>query len=273
MGRRTTAAALCAALCAACGPGDRESPTSGAPDAAAAGGSDAREFADAGPPPAARMYVHSRDTLYVIDDDNFDLVEVGPLGMPPEIGLTDLAVTPDGSLYGISGGALYRIDAATGEATDVADVPGVLNVGLTFLPDGRLLATDKEGGVRRIDPATGAVEEVGAFGGGYATAGDLVAVADGTMYAISDEGPSGNEAQSNVLLVVDPDTGQSVDAVGQIGYGGVFGCAYANGKVYAFTQGGEVIEIDRTTGAGSFVRDFQDMSFWGAAVSPLVIVD
>lgn len=260
-------------LAGACGPSDRNSPTVPAVDGGGDDGDDGDSDSDARRPQVAEMYVHSRDTLYVVDDQDFDLVTVGPLDMPDGEGLTDLAVTPDGSLYGISGKSLYQVSPITGAATHIGMVPGELNVGLTFLPDGTLLATDKQGGVRRVDPETGGVQEVGAFGAPYATAGDLVAVADGTMYAISDQGPSGTEDESNLLLVVDPVSGEAIDAIGQIGYGRVFGCAYAGGKIYAFTDTGEIIEIDRASGNGSLKRAFADISFWGAAVTPSVEVD
>lgn len=272
-GSRRAVGVFALVTAAACGPSDRTSETVSGADGGSSDDDGDGVHADARRPQAAEMYVHSKDTLYVVDDQNFDLVPVGPLGMPDGEGLTDLAVTPDGSLYGISGKSLYEVSPITGAVTHIGMVPGELNVGLTFLPDGTLLATDKTGGVRRVDPADGSIVEVGAFGEPYATAGDLVAVADGTMYAISDQGPNGTEEDSNLLLVVDPENGEAVDAIGQIGYGRVFGCAYAGGKIYAFTDTGDIIEIDRNTGSGSLKRSFGDMSFWGAAVTPVVEVD
>jgi hypothetical protein len=257
-------------LLAGCGPSVRTS------DGGPGGGVDAGAGqpdgapgprADGGRAPIA-MYAHSRDTLFEIDPDTLDLTVRGAFGIDDEI--TDLAVTPEDELYAISRTALYQVNPVTGAATYRADVPGVDNVGMTFLPDGTLLATDKAGGVRRIDPASGQVTEVGEFGGGYATAGDLVAVADGTMYAISDEGPVGDEWGNNVLLIVDVATGVAAP-VGQINFGQVFGCGYSNGHVYAFTEAGSIIEIDRLTGAGS-ERRTHAVEFWGAAVSPLVPV-
>lgn len=215
------------------------------------------------------MYAHSRDTLYTIDPDTLTLSRVGTFENGDDI--TDLAVTPDGTIYAISKTKLYRVDPVTGRATALADVPGLTNVGMTFLPDGRLLATDKAGGVRTIDPASGAVTEVGSFGGGYATAGDLVAVADGTMFAISDEGPVGDEFTNNWLLRVDTTTG-AASPVGQIGYGRVFGAAFSNGRVYAFTEAGLLVEINPQTGAGTSVRDYP-VEFWGAGVTPLVRIE
>ena len=248
----------------ACGPR-----ASGLPDPEPDGGTDT-DSGNVDPPPAV-MYVHTPEALYTIDDQSFDLVPVGDFGIEAGDEITDLAVTPNGNVYGISTDKLFRIDSGTGLATFVADVPGIVNVGMTFLNDGTLLATDKAGGVRQIDPTTGEISEVGSFGGGFATAGDLVAVADGTMFAISDEGPNGDERDNNVLLTVDTASGVATP-VGQIGYGRVFGCAVANNAVYAFTDAGEVIEIEPSTGAGQLVRT-HDQIFWGAGVTPLVVVD
>lgn len=212
------------------------------------------------------MYAHSRDTLFTVTPGTFAITIVGTFDVDDLI--TDLAVTSEGLLYGISTTKLYRISPSTGKASLVSPVSGRTNVGMTFLRDGELLATDKEGGVRRINPTTGAVTEIGGFGGGFATAGDLVAVADDTMYAISDEGPVGDELENNWLLTVNPDNGQATP-VGQIGFARVYGCAFADGHVYAFTQDGKIIEIDPVTGRGSMIKE-QPVEFWGAGVSPLV---
>ena len=104
-------------------------------------------------------------------------------------------------------------------------------------------------------------------------AGDLVAVADGTMYGISDHG-STDAYTSNWLITINTTTGHYISAIGQIGYGTVFGVAYAGGHIYAFTgeTDGKLIEIDRATGAGTLKRTYPGISFWGAGVSPMVPV-
>jgi len=221
------------------------------------------------PPPAPTIiFVHTNNDLYVVDDQSFDLVHVGAFDIADEI--TDIAVTPDGRLFGISFSSLYEIDTADGQATFIAPVPGVLNVGLTFLPNGQLLATDKDGGVREVSPDTGAVTEIGKFGNGWGTAGDLVAVADGTMFAIGEE-PDAGSGDPNVLLTVDTQLGDAA-YVGSLGYSNVFGAAYAGGKVYAFSDDGRIVRVDPVTGSGTLVRT-HPVSFWGAAVTPLVAVE
>jgi len=231
-------------------------------------GADASSFADAAAS-GVSMYVHTGDALFRVDNENFDLVEVGSFASSDS--MMDMAVTPDGALYTISYNALFHVDASTGVAEPLVDVP-YGNVGMTFLPNGTLLAADNAGGVRTIDPISGAIDEIGTFGNGYALAGDLVAVASGTMYGIADEGPRGDEGSSNVLLTVDTATGAAQE-VGPIGFSGVFGVAVANDQVYAFTRTGEIVEIDPATGAGVLVRAYPDVSFWGAGVTPRAVIN
>ena len=230
--------------------------------------------ADAGtrsdPTPAtASMYVHSGDTLYVVNDQDFALIEVGPFNADGS--MMDMAVPPDGDIYTVSYDAVYQVDKETGTATHRADVSSG-NMGMTFLPNGTLLAADNAGGVRIIDPANGAVTEIGSFGNGYALAGDLVAVANGTMYGVADKGPSGDEATNNVLVTVDTSTGEA-SPIGPIGFATVYGIAVANDKVYAFTQPGEIIEIDPQSGVGTLVASYPEISFYGAGVNPQAVID
>jgi hypothetical protein len=210
------------------------------------------------------MYAHDNQNLFRIEVPSFDLTMLGPFNANDD--MTDLAVTSDGRIFTISATALYQVDVQSGQANKVTDVPGVDNVALGFLPSGELLASDKNGDVRRINPNTGAITEVGNYGNGYATAGDLVAVADGTLYGISDAPAA--YLDNNLLMKVDPNTGMGT-AIGPIGYGKVWGMAYNGGKVYAFTKAGEIIEINPDTGQGTLKR-MHPVEFWGAGVSPLV---
>jgi hypothetical protein len=215
----------------------------------------------------SRIWAHSGDTLYSVDPVTFDLQTVGKFGVRES--MTDLAVTPNGEVYGISMTSLYRIERSAARATVVFDKISQENVALTFQTDGTLLMADKPGSVRVINPTSGAISDVGIYGGGFNTAGDLVAVADGTMYGISESGP-GSSVGSNVLITVD---GQGrATPVGGIGFDEVWGLAYAGGRVLAFTSRGEIISIDRATGKGTLVRSFQGVRFYGAGTSPLMPV-
>jgi hypothetical protein len=220
-----------------------------------------------GTPVDGTIYAHSATDLYLINPTGWTVSHVGAFGNGDEI--TDLAVTPNGNLYGISYSALYSINKTTAHATYVADVSGASNNGLTFLPDGSLLASDAAGEVKRINPMTGAVSAVGNFNQSLSSAGDLVAVANGTMYGVSSTSAGGGDASgNNVLLRVDTATGQAT-VVGPIGYGDVWGLAYVNATVIGFTTAGQILQIDPATGAGSLLAT-RSVVFWGAGMSPLV---
>jgi outer membrane protein assembly factor BamB len=169
---------------------------------------------------------------------------------------------------------LWKVDPITAAATMIANIPqSETLVAMTFLPDNTLLVSDDQGEVFRIDPVNGQTSTIGSYGMMLATAGDLVAVADGTMYGMSDKKPGGMAASmSNVLLKVDTANGRATPIGTGIGYGKVFGMAYVNGKVYAFTDAGEIVEIDRMTGTGRLVKTFMGKQFWGAGVTPLVTI-
>jgi hypothetical protein len=223
-----------------------------------------------GSPADGTIYAHSSSDLYTVDPATWAVTHVGSFAIQDEI--TDIAVTPSNALYGVSFSALYSIDKTTGHATYVADVSGTANNGLTFLPDGTLLASDTSGEVKRINPSTGAVMDVGNFNQSLSSAGDLVAVADGTMYGVSSTTAGGGDASSNnVLLRVDTSTGAAT-AVGPIGFGDVWGLAYVNAKVIGFTTAGKIIQIDPATGAGTLLAT-RSVVFWGAGMSPLVEVN
>jgi hypothetical protein len=270
---------VCTLFLAACAPDTRSGDDDGvAPDAATPLGPDAAPFIDAHPnvdggsqAAVFTVYVHTKDKLYKLDPDTLAPVLVGSFLPPTADDITDLAVAPDDTIYCISKTKLYKADPDDGHLTYLSTLqsgPTAGNVGLTTLPDGKLLATDASGGVRSIDPATGQVHEIGALGGGLATAGDLVAVENGTMYDISDKGPSGDEYTNNWLVTVDPQTGAGTK-VGQIGFGRVFGAAFVRGKVLAFTAGGDIVEVDPASGHGTLLKS-TGLAFWGAGVSSLV---
>jgi streptogramin lyase len=88
-----------------------------------------------------------RCTEFFSADDAGVLMRIDPVDGsvstvgPTVAGLASLAAAPDGTLYGIGNGTLYRIDSATGAATEVGPAPGV--PGAAFRkPFGRSLCID-----------------------------------------------------------------------------------------------------------------------------------
>jgi hypothetical protein len=215
---------------------------------------------------AQQMYAHSRDQLFAIDPADLTLTLVGTFG-PNAPDINDLAVTPGGAVYALTVNELYRVDHKTAQLTRVTAVQGSDNVAMTFEPKGTLLASDKAGGLRRINPQTGAVEEIGSYGAGLGSSGDLVAIKDGTMFGVNDV----NAASNNQLLTVSLATGKAT-VVGSIGFPQVWGLAYWRGTIYGLTKRGDLIAIDPKTGKGKLIRNYP-YEFWGAAVTPLAPID
>jgi hypothetical protein len=88
------------------------------------------------------------------------------------------------------------------------------------------------------------------------------------MYGISDLGAP-DASRNNILITVNTTNGSAM-RVGPIGYGDVYGLAYANGTVLAFTYN-KLIQINPTTGAGTLIRTYPNVTnFYGAGVTPLV---
>jgi outer membrane protein assembly factor BamB len=217
--------------------------------------------------PGGKMYAHSKTQLFAIDPATLKLTPIGSFGSGnPDI--NDLAVTPDGKIFACSVNDLWQVDRQTAALTHVTKVQGTANVALTFEVAGTLLASDKSGMLRRIDPKTGAVQEIGPYGNGMSASGDMVAIKDGTLFGVND----GDGAdQPNQLITIDPKTGKAT-IVGSIGYHHVWGLAYWRGTVYGLTRDGQLLGIDPKTGKGTLIETFSHQ-FWGAAVTPLAPIE
>ena len=213
------------------------------------------------------IYATSADTLYVINHNTWTESAVGTYGVSDK--MTDIAMTPNGSLFTISSTALYSVNVNTAKATLFVHLPGSLNNGLTFLPDGSLLASDASGTLKQIDPNTGNITIIGDYGLGYGSSGDLVAVANGTMYGVSATDEFGSDVSSNnILITVDVNTGEATE-IGYIGFANVFGLAYYGGTILGLDYLGDIIRIDPNSGAGTKVGS-NSSHFFGGATSPLI---
>jgi hypothetical protein len=234
------------------------------------------------------VYAHADHVLYSIDLGTKTLVTVGPFHAPMTNGsedvITDLAVAPSGTIYVISKSALYTADPSDGHVTLVGPVTtcGMDNVALTTTPNGNLYVADFKGSFCKIDLSTTppTVTTIGQIGGGLAISGDLVAVADGTVYGtaykLADQPGQGSNT-NNLLIKIDPSTGHSTQTVGSTGSPKLFGVAFSGGQVFGFTHDGtgNVVTIDPTTGVGSHYNTFTDasghgISFAGAGVNSMV---
>jgi len=260
-------------------------------------GSDPGQPADAGPfasadahvqvgcaelQPCYTVYAHSDTVLYHIDLAKKDLVQIGPFNTPGGDVITDLAVSPEDGLWGVSEASyLYSVNPGTGAATQITSLAacGSFSVALTFTPDGKLFAGDYNGAFCRIDldQSPPAVVPVGSLGDGLALAGDMVAVNDGTLFGTAYDLGNASTSSSNLLVTINPSTGQATP-VGSTSYPNLFGVAFEQEHVFGFTHdgSGRVVTLDPETGAATLYGTFTDpgtgspIAFAGAAVNPNV---
>ncbi len=254
-----------------------------------AGTTDAGVPVDAGPRPDAGtpdddviVWAHSADTLFAFDPRELVVTSVGDFTLSdgasaPE--MTDLAVDEAGTLYTCSRTALWRVDAATAQATHVVDYTlpdGVELNGLTFLPVGTidpaaetLVGATDSGDYYRIDPATGDATLLGTYSHGYVSSGDIVSVEGAGTYATVKR----DDLDTDVLVRLDPETGTATRVGEGIGFRRLFGLGYWRSRLFAFAADGSLIEIDIETGTGSTVSTATGTDqFWGAGVTTLAPV-
>ncbi|WFE87585.1 cadherin domain-containing protein [Roseibium porphyridii] len=204
----------------------------------------------------ATTFYYSDDDgeLHLIGADGSDAV-IGSTGVGP---LTDIALDPDGNLYGVSFSHLYSVDPQTGAATQISTsfFPSSINA-LEFGPDGTLYAAGGSGELFTIDADTGVATLVGDMD--YSSAGDL-AFAGGSLYLATSTGD---------VVEVDPATGDTVGVVTTLPSTSAFGLVGdAAGNLYALTDDKMVYQIDPETGAISTPDNYSmNDSGWGAAAT------
>jgi large repetitive protein len=257
-------------LVAACAPG----PRSGVgddddthTDAASQPGGDA-----AGSGETVYVYAHTATALYRVDPDSLAISLVGSFGWPSGADqMTDIAIDKTGSMIGISYDKVYKVDPSTAQATLLsASLDGDFN-GLSYVPasmlggsgDDVLVGTrNTDGEVFRIDPMTGVSMSIGNMGGSFSSSGDLVAI-DGFGTVQTVPGSSGDQ-----LATLAPQTFAATGVGTGTGYTDIWGLAFWKGKVYGFTDTGQFVLIDPTTGNATLVSTNNE-AWWGAAVTTI----
>jgi hypothetical protein len=227
------------------------------------------------------VYANGDYNLYLIDLQSKALTPVGPFNTPGGDVITDIAVAPDNTIYGVSMTTLYTISAADGHATALSDLSacGLENVGATFTPSGHMYVADFAGAFCEVDyhQSPPVIHPLGKLDNNLAVSGDMVAVDDGTLYATVYDLNDATTQDDNWLAIINPTTAQAT-RVGPIGVGRLFGVSYAMGHVFGFTHdgSGSVYSIDPQTGLSTLFNSYTDPSSqgpipWaGAAVNALV---
>jgi len=225
-----------------------------------------------------RVYAHTADSLYAIDPRSFTVTRVGDFIWPDGPSqMTDLAINATGEAWGITFTSLYRVDLATARCTFVAPFAGREFNGLSFIPGGELepgevlVAANRDGAYVRVDPATGAIRQLGLYGADTGSSGDLVSVAGGGTFAtIVDLNVGFGEEPVEYLARIDPTNGRAT-RIGPTGVTRTWGVGYWRSRVYGFTEGGAVVTLDITTGRATEVAR-NDVAWWGAAVTTIAPV-
>ncbi len=240
---------------------------------------------DTGPPLSdVLIYAHSSDTLFTFSPYTNTVSTIGLFtlpggGDPPS--MLDLAVNAAGDIYTASADTLYRVDPVTAVATPVADfdlASGELLYALTFVvrgvlsPDAEvMIGATNEGVLYRVDPATARTTQIGTYPDGWASSGDIVSVAGLGTFATLKRPDFDSDVVAQLLF--DTSGRASVVVLGPCGYQNLFGLGYWGRNLYGFTLTGQLLQIDRMTGAATIATSATGTSqFYGAGVTTIVEV-
>ncbi len=218
-----------------------------------------------------KVYAHSADTLYEVDPNDLTVTVVGDFGWPAGSAgeqMTDIALDEDGHMVGVTFNRVYAVDKDTAECTYLSDLQSGMYNGLSWVegvavdPNVKTLVGVNTGGdYLAIDPGTGSSSQVGAYGGGYGSSGDLVYVRGAGIFATATHTSYGTD----VLVSIHAPDGQAT-LIGETGFDSIWGLAYWGGVLFGFTDSGEFLTIDPDTGQGTLVES-TGHSFWGAGVT------
>ncbi len=269
MTRKLALVAICSV--AACGP----SRPDGGPADDDPTTPDASDDPPPPPPEQTFVYAHTSSELYKVDPDTLAVTLVGSFAFDTGTDqITDIAIDKTGLMIGISFGSVYRIDPTNATGTRLSNSLSGLFNGLSFVPaealgqtgNDVLVATrNSDGVVWRIDPMTGGTTQIGNMGG-FSSSGDLVSVAQlGTLQTAE------NGIGADKLVRLAPGSFSATVVGTDIGFSDIWGIAFWKDKVFGFTESGQFITIDPTTGVGTLVQG-NGPRWWGAAVTTLAPV-
>jgi hypothetical protein len=224
------------------------------------------------------VFAHSATNLYRIDPDSLLVTPVGQFAFTGQAkNVTDIAIDRSGRMLGVSLDNVYSIDPDTAIATLLAP----LNAGyssftsLSFVPvtaddlqgPERLIAARFDGEVFEIDPQTGASTRIGDYGDDngrqIGSSGDIVSVHGfGTVATVNVEG-----RHTDHLAWIDGTTFEAT-LIGDTEYDSIYGLGFWGGMVYGFTEAGQFLSIDVTTGAATPI-EADIVMWWGSGVTTI----
>jgi len=195
--------------------------------------------------------------LYEVSVPGGAMVDLGPT----QASIEDLAIAPDGTLYGTDSYILYATDRATATTTAVGSImPLDQYSGLGSSPAGALEAVS-DVAIVGIDPMTAAATPIAPIPSTYRSAGDLTSVPSqgGPSWLISLTPSSGGGTDT---LALQSKTGLA--AIGDTGVKCVWGLATLGASVYGLTCQGLLVQLDVSTGKATTLAH-ETPAFAGAA--------
>lgn len=172
---------------------------------------------------------------------------------------TDLALSSDNNLFGITFSQLFSIDTDNGSSSLIGNLGESMNA-LGFTSSNDLYGTGGSG-FYQIDSATGVATSIANISG-FASSGDLV------FDAVNDRFLATSSAGSSDSLFSIALDGTATE-LGSIGFSNVYGLSFENDILLGYTADRQQITIDVATGAGTFDRTVTGVNgeIWGATSS------
>jgi hypothetical protein len=281
------------------------------------GGLGSSDGGDAGTAPsgAPLLYAHTDTTLFQLDPQNiggamttvgdFDCVGTNKAAKT----MTDLAVTKDGKLYGVSEGAAFplTISGSNVHCETTWQLPMTKFYGLTVAPENTLgaqevlIAADGQGGLYQIDATSGTPTQVGTLGTDtktglpWALSGDIVFLANGgapigfaTVRTCPNNKPCATvdtlievdvkaikPGKQSVLKSVRGDTTKGswcMNASSPSSFGSMFGIVAYKDVVYGFSRAGDIVEIHNADGSACLVSSDMTRKYAGAGITTIAPV-
>ena len=213
----------------------------------------------------------SQDIMYLSNDKaqimavNVVSGETTLLGNTGSGNMTDLAMNPNGTLYGISFGKLYTIDISNGSATLVANLGLSGSNAFEITKDGiAYIASYSSQSLYTLDLTNGSVSEVVDL---PIKSGGDIAVIGNELYIVGDKG---SHSGVDTLVKVDL-SNNNVSEIGTVNYNGftqnvTYGLtATEDGTLYAVDQN-DIYTVNKTTaGLTLEVENFTNNgNAWGA---------
>lgn len=169
--------------------------------------------------------------------------------------MTDVAFAPDGTLYGISFGALYTIDPKTAKTTFVGSLDDGGANALEIDKDGNAyIASSDDGNLYSVDLATGDMNLIGEYSSTLRSEGDL-AMFSGNLYLTTTD---------KKILKLDVDTGKAISSV-KIPVEQMYGLEQSGSTLYGFADN-LFYSVDPTNGNLTAMKTVDGYgAFMGAA--------